>query len=179
MKGEMRYIDTLTRAYLFEQHVTQQKSLGKIAKELGIDWKTVRSYAEYHNIPVTHPKNHFRRGPNHHGWKGCGLLSSSQYYNIGSNARQRNIQVEVTIEELWQLYQNQNNKCALSGRKINFSNGISHSTTASLDRKDPMKGYVIDNVWWVHIDINFAKQSLSTQQFIELCTDVVEYNRNA
>lgn len=49
-------------------------------------------------------------------------------------------------------------------------------TTASLDRIDNTKGYLEDNVQFVHKDINRMKWAHSQQYFIELCSKVHNAN---
>ena len=46
------------------------------------------------------------------------------------------------------------------------------STTASLDRIDSSKGYVIGNVQWVHKDINIMKNKFDNQYFIDMCKKI-------
>ena len=41
--------------------------------------------------------------------------------------------------------------------------------TASLDRIDNTKGYIIDNVQWVHKQVNFMKGTMKQTEFIEFC----------
>lgn len=47
--------------------------------------------------------------------------------------------------------------------------------SASLDRIDSSKGYSINNVQWVHKDVNFAKQSMTMKDFVQLCDEVSNY----
>ena len=47
-------------------------------------------------------------------------------------------------------------------------------TTASLDRIDSLLGYTIDNVQWVHKDINRIKFDMSQCRFVELCCLIAE-----
>lgn len=74
----------------------------------------------------------------------------------------------------------QNKKCALTGRKIVFVprgksiNKTRTETTASLDRIDSNKGYVVGNVQWVYKKINMMKQGYSQDEFILLCKEVVK-----
>lgn len=49
--------------------------------------------------------------------------------------------------------------------------------TASLDRIDSSKGYKIENIQWVHKDINQMKSALENNKFIELCELVSENQR--
>ncbi len=60
----------------------------------------------------------------------------------------------------------QNHTCALSGVPI----ALNHTKdfTASLDRIDSTKPYDIENVQWLHKDINKMKHNLNQARFIEL-----------
>ena len=78
---------------------------------------------------------------------------------------------------MWDLFIKQNKKCALSGLDIEFSRKLKDgTTTASLDRIDSSKGYIQNNVQWVHKDINRIKQNLDQEKFIELCKMVAKEN---
>jgi len=37
-----------------------------------------------------------------------------------------------------------------------------------------LKGYTVDNIQWVHRDINLMKQALDLDYFIEMCKKVAE-----
>jgi len=47
---------------------------------------------------------------------------------------------------------------------------------ASLDRIDNSKGYHLNNVQWVHKDVNRMKWIFEQDYFIKLCNKVSEYN---
>lgn len=100
--------------------------------------------------------------------------------NILSNASKRKIKLNVTKEECFNLLQKQNFKCKLSGLDIYLSKcaaeHLENKTTASLDRIDNLKGYLIDNIQWVHKDINLMKRTLTEEHFIKLCNDVVNHS---
>lgn len=49
--------------------------------------------------------------------------------------------------------------------------------TASLDRIDSSKGYVVGNVQWVHKDVNTVKWDLTLDNFFRVCKMVVEHNK--
>lgn len=85
----------------------------------------------------------------------------------------RGLEFEVTIDYLWDLYKCQGGKCSLTGDEIQLSNGKSQS--ASLDRIDSSRGYVVGNVQWVHKDINLMKMDFNQEHFIELCKRVAYY----
>lgn len=111
-------------------------------------------------------------------YKGCGELGGHFWGFIRCNAKIRKINFNITIQEAWDLFLKQNRKCALSGLELKFHSRTNISDgTASLDRIDSSKGYTIDNIQWVHKDINLMKQTLSDQKLIEYCILIVEYNK--
>ena len=90
-----------------------------------------------------------------------------------AQAERRGIEWALTIEYLADLFEKQNGRCALTGWPLVFFRGATHGRgDASVDRIDSAKGYVPGNVWIVHKDVNFAKQSLSAGEFIEMCRAV-------
>ena len=100
---------------------------------------------------------------------------SGQYFShIKIGAKKRNLKFDLKIEDIWELYLKQNKKCVLSGVEISFDK-IKGKTTASLDRIDSSKGYIIDNVQWVHKDINQMKSNRSVEDFCEWCKKVVNH----
>lgn len=106
---------------------------------------------------------------------------------FGEKSRQsrRNLKFEITLEDAWNLYLKQNKKCALSGLDIGFcveaikdSKGHIHKWkhTASLDRIDSKKDYILENVQWVHKDVNFMKNVFDQNYFIKICKLISERN---
>lgn len=127
------------------------------------------------------------KGDNNTGWSGCGDLSGQYYASIKCRAKQKSknrengIEFNVSIEYLWQLFLDQNAKCAISGLPIALSKSrktkeARKSQTASLDRIDCNKGYVEGNVQWVHRDINLMRNTMSIELFKKYCKNVVDYN---
>ena len=108
-------------------------------------------------------------GPN---WKGCGDLSASYYGSIKKGAGVRGIDFDVTMSDLWQLLVDQNHRCNLSGLPIHLGSRTSDRHTASVDRIDNTKGYVLGNIQWVHKDINLMKHQYDQTYFIDLCKRV-------
>ncbi len=107
-------------------------------------------------------------------WKGYGDITGRRFYNFKKNAKQRNLIFEVTIEQLWNLFEKQNRKCALTGDEIIFS--TNSENLASLDRIDNSKGYYIENIRWIRSDINMMKKDMSDLKLIKLCEKIVNYN---
>lgn len=112
--------------------------------------------------------------------KGVGDIPLHYFNDIKKKAAMRGFEFTVTIEEVWNLFLEQKEKCALSGVDLYFpkvqSRQLRGTQTASLDRKDSDLGYVISNVQWVHKHINIMKQDLKDDEFIAWCTTVADFN---
>lgn len=119
-----------------------------------------------------------RKGSKNPKWTGYGEISGEFWSGIKCNAksayrRRKGIAFSITIRYAWNLYLQQNRKCALSGILITFGD----FKTASLDRIDSKKGYVKGNVQWIHKDLNIMKQSYSQKYFVEWCNLVSAYQK--
>lgn len=123
---------------------------------------------------IYHPK-----GEKNPKWSGYEEISGKYWYVINSNAKKRNIELSITIEDIWNIFLNQDRKCALTGQPlIMWRTGRKRNTgNASLDRIDSSKGYTIDNVQWVDKDINRLKNKYSIEEFVAMCENVVNYKR--
>lgn len=120
----------------------------------------------------------FATGAENLKWRGHGEISSSFFNRIKNGAIDRNLEFEIQIEEIWELFLKQERKCALSGIPLEFGKSVLELSTASLDRIDSSKGYLPCNVQWVHKDVNAMKWDLSDQRFIEICRLVSKHNEN-
>lgn len=93
--------------------------------------------------------------------------------------RNKEFSSDLTPEYLYNLLESQNFKCALSGEELLPLDGsLDHKQqdmNISLDRIDASKGYIIDNVQWVTKQINWAKNTLNNEDFVALCSKVVNY----
>lgn len=96
--------------------------------------------------------------------------------SVKNNAEIRGLKFDLNPKEVWNILKKQNYKCALSGKEIYFK--TNKNKTASLDRIDSYKDYTIDNIQWVHKDINLIKMHFDQNYFIELCKMVSENNDN-
>lgn len=111
-------------------------------------------------------------------FKGVNTLSKTYFSKLKKNAEKRSLSFNLTMEELWSLYVNQKQRCALTDKPINLSWSTKESQTASLDRIDSSKEYVIENVQWVHKDINKMKNNFNQNYFVEMCKLVYKHNIN-
>lgn len=107
------------------------------------------------------------------GQRKIGSMPRFFYRYLLVQAKQRAIPFNISFEDLSELFDKQGGKCALSDVIINFSSNSKINTgNASLDRIDSDKPYTIDNVQWVHVNVNYAKLRMSNDDFILMCKQV-------
>jgi hypothetical protein len=165
----MKQKHIITKDYLLEHYVKQRKPAQQIAKELNISSKTVvLRYLKKYKI-----KPNSRFGKAKKNTIKYGEIHRSYLYLLKNRAHRKNLTFNLNGDYLWKLFLKQDKKCSLSGIELNFPEawGSKSKThiTASLDRIDSSKGYVVDNVQWVHKTINTMKMDMSDKQFISLC----------
>ena len=97
---------------------------------------------------------------------------------LKNNAKKRGIIVDVSSDQAYNIFLDQNGLCALSGVPIVFpktgTRFLAKDGTASLDRIDNKEGYIITNIQWVHKDINLMKNVLIQGYFIDMCKKVAQ-----
>lgn len=112
------------------------------------------------------------------GWSGCGNLGKKRYSEIIRSAKRRNIDFSISIEDCWNLFVKQNGKCAITNLNLAMTTvGSAIENTASLDRIDSSLGYVVDNVQWVHKNINQMKWDFTMKEFLDYCNIINNFNR--
>ncbi len=96
-----------------------------------------------------------------------------------SNGRECNI----TLEYLKEIWEKQGGRCPYTGWKLDnlettndWDSNILHPKTASLDRIDSRKGYVLGNVQFVSIMANYAKRDFLEKELITFCQAVAGNN---
>lgn len=172
----------LTKEFLKLEYVKNQKGVTDISKEFNINRGSITQYLIKFQIPIRGRKDTVRRH-----WKGSGEIYYTYFSSIKRRAKYDNINFNLSIEFLWELFMKQNRFCALSGIEIYFcvkGSGYNKNSknravqTASLDRKDSNQGYTEDNVQWVHKVVNTMKMKLSDKDFIEWCQLIIN-NKNS
>lgn len=103
-------------------------------------------------------------------WRGYKEISGTYLSQCLKGAVDRGFVYDVTPEQLWNKWIDQQGICCYTGRKL------THGIDASLDRIDSKKGYLVDNIQWVHKDINRMKQHFSEETFLTLCREVITWN---
>lgn len=96
----------------------------------------------------------------------------------GATRNGRSINIEVDIQYIEQLLVEQDFKCKLSGIELIIGYMDLTLVTASVDRIDSSKGYEEGNCQWVHKDINFMKQELNEEVFLNYCSIITKHNEN-
>ncbi len=96
---------------------------------------------------------------------------SCMYWNtLVKGAISRNFEFSISQKCAWDIFLKQERRCALSDEILVFGK----NKTASLDRIDSKKGYIENNIQWVHKDINILKNSLPEEKFIKMCIKVAK-----
>jgi len=127
-----------------------------------------------------------------HRWTstGVGQISGTLMTYLRRKAKERTLPFEITAEQLWELYNQQQGLCALSGIPITLTTIVNKQhnldktlMSASLDRIDNSKGYYIDNVQWIHKTLNAMRRQYSIEEYVYWCTLVANHanpepNRN-
>ena len=79
----------------------------------------------------------YKKKSKHSAWNGYEDLSGTFYGAMKDNARHRNMEFQLTIEYLWELFLKQNKLCSLTGLEIGLPQKCKDTDhTASLDRID-------------------------------------------
>lgn len=112
-------------------------------------------------------------------WKGYKDISGDFWRSLCKAGENKKLGFDLDIEYIWNIFEQQNGQCALSGIPIFLETSLGSLSksgfqrrTASLDRIDSTKGYLKGNVQWVHKDINQMKSNRTEQEFIALCEAV-------
>ena len=119
--------------------------------------------------------------------KGGRFLQWNWFNTILQNAKNRNLEITITIDYCEKLWEKQNGKCALSGidlllpKRIHYTKedgkkSISYHGDASIDRIDSYKGYLEGNVQWIHKKINTMKMNMTDEEFINWCKLISNHN---
>lgn len=152
----------------------------KRLKNRNIVWQCVCDCGKFRNVTTTLLKSnqakscgcHKGKGKTFRLWTGFGDISGHKWANSKNSAKNRNIEFNIDIKFCWDLFLQQNRKCALTGLPLSFE-----ESTASIDRINNSEPYNETNIWWVHKDINKIKTSLSVEEFFYLCDLVTNYKQ--
>jgi len=156
------------------QNINQMKNVFTIDRFLEI----CRAVTDHINgVPNTTPDYKYPGSKPNKNWRGCGDISGYLWSRIKGKARDRNISVTVSHQDIWEQFSKQKGRCALTGWTLNPVTRKHKLTeqTASLDRIDNTKGYDKDNIQWVHKNVNRMKYVYSTDEVVQWCRKITKY----
>lgn len=85
-------------------------------------------------------------------------------------AEKRKIPFFITIEDLDEILEEQDFRCAYTGRPIDAKSRKNY--TASLDRKDSLGPYSRENVQFTCVEANMAKWKMPEEAFLSLVEEI-------
>jgi hypothetical protein len=95
-------------------------------------------------------------------------------------AGKKNLQFDISIENIISQYTSQSGKCFYSGIDMNIvksnCNGMHDPYKMTLDCKEPSVGYKKENIVWCIYCINSFKQRMPVQEVINICYNIIECN---
>jgi len=127
--------------------------------------KILAQYAEYRNRPEEYAKLRQKRQQ---------YQVKRFFYVRASNLKVRAICKDqtATTAEISRLWKKQRGICPITGRRLNRESAqLDHIVPIKLNGSD-----LVENLRWVHRDVNYAKRDLLDQDFYRLCWDVVSYS---
>lgn len=115
-------------------------------------------------------------------------LSPFRWYirRVWTRAKKKNYITDLTLEYLKGLWENQKGLCPFSGQKLILPEGSDTWSednpfspySASLDRIDNIKGYIIGNVRFVAVMANYARNTFTDEEVIKFSKEVAEHNKS-
>lgn len=125
---------------------------------------------------------------NHTNYRGSGKITSipqedrllvsaisSRLTDAKMRSKKKNLPVDITRDYLYQLFKEQDRKCALTGVELRIEKKA--FACLSIDKIDSNLGYVKGNVQWVAWAANRAKGDMSLEMFVDMCNKVMKYQK--
>lgn len=107
-----------------------------------------------------------------------GKIHHTYYLQLKNAANRRKISFMISMEDMWNQYQKQEGRCALTGLNLTLTNSNHlRDQTASLDRINSSKSYTADNIQWAHKHANKMKMDLQEEDFFRIIKQIYEYKK--
>lgn len=108
------------------------------------------------------------------------VFIKSKISGFRHRAKEQSVDYNLTVEHLIDLWNAQNGRCFYTGELLDFTlvapaRNRPHLFTPSLDRKTPSDGYITGNVVWCTYMVNRAKNELSYEEFVTLCSTILSH----
>lgn len=100
-----------------------------------------------------------------------------RFLGARDRANKHKLDFNITKEDLIDLWNIQNELCAISKIKMThiiFSGRV--PTNVSIDRINPLKGYTKGNVQLVCMAVNQMKNDLTMDELLFFCEEIIKYN---
>ena len=98
-------------------------------------------------------------------------------HGVNTRAGRKELEKNITKEYIYDLFLEQKGLCKLSGLPITLpKTWRDRKHSASLDRIDSNKGYIVGNVQWVHKMVNVMKNTFPQDMFLFVCSKICENN---
>jgi hypothetical protein len=104
-----------------------------------------------------------RKGSENAAWTGYKDVPGKVFSRLKNGAKKRNLDVTITIEDIYTQYIKQHKKCAFTGVPLEFG------LDASVDRINSSEGYHVWNIQIVHKTLNMMKKDMPNDLFISWC----------
>lgn len=125
----------------------------------------------------------FMKSLNHYCSKECSILDKQdgfgQFRGFIRRAMRhldkRKLALDIKPEDLKVIWEKQEGICPYTGWKLRINQKGRRPNNASLDRIDSTKGYSTDNVQFVALIANYAKNNFSEEQLFDFCLTVSKY----
>jgi hypothetical protein len=118
-------------------------------------------------------------GSDNSNWRGTGKIPARMMASMIGGAKARRLVVEVTIDDLSDIFNRQQGKCAVTGISLIMRPSIVRDVPlelrwrfASIDRIDGSKGYIKGNVQWVSKAVNIMKNVMPEDLFFMWCRTI-------
>ena len=109
-------------------------------------------------------------GAKNHSWKGYKDVPGKVLSKLKRDAKTRDIEFHITLEDIQNKYEQQDKCCALSGIPVLWN------LNASVDRIDSNGHYTVDNIQIVLNVVNIMKRDIPEDLFIFLCKLIARKN---
>ena len=116
----------------------------------------------------------------HSGWKKDEFTKFRYHFR---NIKSRNKEIDITIEDLKDVWEKQNGKCSYLGIELTLNSygkiKKDPITSASIDRIDSSKGYVNGNIQWISRSVNLMKNDMSENELLKIFDLIVENRKGS
>jgi len=97
-----------------------------------------------------------------------------------TSKRRNNLSVTITVQDLRNQWEKQRGICPYTGWRVNLRTRVGKTSPcqASLDRIDSSRGYLPDNIQFVALMANYAKNFFDDEHLIYFCKSVAQKHSN-